>query len=301
MLAIIRIALAPLRTVAAMTALSLVVPASAATHDAQLSGEVLSVPPGGVVRWPSPGTTLCRMAGLVFEAVESTCYYPIDVLHKPGMISLTRQNADGQKETARVRIEPRNYGKEEIELPDIPQAHPSLEDQKRNQREQAVLGKIFLAKERPRQFSLPIGKPASPLPKGNAFGVDRVFNGKPAPQPHMGSDYPVSVGSPVVAAADGTVVLAEDLFYPGQAVIIDHGHGLMSMYFHLSEIKAQAGQSIKKGTPIGLVGSTGRATGPHLFFALRWHNSRIDPQWLLNDPTRMPTVAKRPDDKVARR
>ena len=98
----------------------------------------------------------------------------------------------------------------------------------------------------------------------------------------MGADYSLSQGSHVQAVAEGTVVLAEDQFYPGDAMYIDHGGGLISMYFHLSEIKVMAGQEVKKGDTVGLVGTTGRSTGAHLFFGVRWHNARINPQFLLD-------------------
>jgi murein DD-endopeptidase MepM/ murein hydrolase activator NlpD len=91
-----------------------------------------------------------------------------------------------------------------------------------------------------------------------------------------------------LSVADGTVGVAEDLFFTGKAVFVDHGNGLVSMYFHLSEIKVQAGQDVKKGETLGLVGATGRLTGPHLHFGARWHNARIDPQFLLDDPAKIP-------------
>jgi murein DD-endopeptidase MepM/ murein hydrolase activator NlpD len=137
---------------------------------------------------------------------------------------------------------------------------------------------------------LPLGSPANPLPKPKTFGWDRIFNGKPAAQPHMGADYALPTGTPVFTVADGTVVIAEDLFYPGNAIFIDHGDGLVTMYFHLSEIQVQAGQEVRKGDKVGLVGSTGRATGPYLYFGIRWHKARIDPQFLLEDPAKIPSV-----------
>ena len=98
------------------------------------------------------------------------------------------------------------------------------------------------------------------MASGKAFGVNRVFNGKPAPQPHMGTDYLTPAGTPVIAAADGMVALAQDLFHPGNAVFVDHGDGLITMSFHLSEIAVQAGQAVKKGELLGKVGTTGRST-----------------------------------------
>ena len=100
---------------------------------------------------------------------------------------------------------------------------------------------VWKSKERPAEFTLPLGAPAKPLPAGKSFGVKRVFNGRAASQPHTGSDYATPVGTPVLAVADGTVVVAKDLFFEGNAVFTDHGNGLVSMCFHLSEIKVRAG------------------------------------------------------------
>jgi murein DD-endopeptidase MepM/ murein hydrolase activator NlpD len=249
----------------------------------------VSAKPGTVVRWSVPGTTRCSMQKRSWTALLETCYYPIDLLQRPAVVAIARSGKSG-RQLARISVEPYSYGTEELELGDIPQANPSPEDLRRNAREQARIARIWKRKEGPARFTLPLGAPANPLPPPKTFGFNRVFNGKPAQQPHMGADYALTTGTPVVAVADGTVVLAEDLFYPGNAVFIDHGDGLITMSFHLSEIAVQAGQEVKKGERIGLVGETGRATGPHLFFATRWHNARIDPQFLLEDPGKIPAV-----------
>jgi murein DD-endopeptidase MepM/ murein hydrolase activator NlpD len=249
----------------------------------------ISAAPGTLVRWSVPGTTRCRASARSWAPLGDTCYFPIDVEQKPGVITVGRQG-QGRSETARIIVEPRNYGTQEIELPDIPQANPSPADLKRNERERVLLARIFNRKEGAPRFSLSLGKPANPLPEGKSFGVNRVFNGKPATQPHMGSDYPVPASAPVLAVADGTVVLAQDLFYPGNAVFIDHGDGLISMYFHLSDIDVQTGQEVRKGDRLGRVGTTGRSTGPHLFFGVRWHHARIDPRFVLEDPATIPAI-----------
>jgi murein DD-endopeptidase MepM/ murein hydrolase activator NlpD len=207
----------------------------------------------------------------------------------PGIIPIARSGS-GPRQYARISVGPFDFGTEEIELPDIPQAHPSAADLKRVSREQLLESKVWIRKESPARFVLPLGPPSTPFPKGKSFGVKRVFNGKPAPQPHTGIDYPVPLDSPVLAVADGTVVLAADLFYAGNAVFIDHGDGLVSMYFHLSGIDVTAGQDVRKGQTLGKVGSTGRATGPHLFFAIRWHGARINPDPLFEDPAKIPDV-----------
>jgi murein DD-endopeptidase MepM/ murein hydrolase activator NlpD len=249
----------------------------------------VSAQQGTLIRWGGPGTTRCSMKGHSWAALKGACYYPIDLEQPAGRLPVARSVA-GKIKTARITIEAFDYGTEEITLPDIPQANPSPADLKRDARERVLLGKVFNRKEGPAKFTLPLGRPAQPLPPGKAFGVNRVFNGKPASQRHNGIDYPTPVGSPVLAVADGTVVLADDLFYEGNAVFIDHGDGLISMYFHLSDIAVKAGQEVKKGHSLGRVGSTGRATGPHLFFGIRWHNARIDPKFVLEDPGKIPTL-----------
>ena len=93
-----------------------------------------------------------------------------------------------------------------------------------------------------------------------------------------------------MAVARGTVMMAEEMFFEGNAVFVDHGDGLVSMYFHLADIKVDAGQTVAKGVVLGHVGSTGRATGPHLFFGVRWHDARIDPKFLLEQPAKIPEM-----------
>ena len=253
------------------------------------SRPTVSANPGTLVRWSVPGTKRCGMSGRSWGALQETCYYPIDLLQKPAVIEVSRIGASG-RERARIRVEAYTYGSENLDLGDIPQANPSAEDLKRNAREQLRVARIWSRKEVPARFTLPLGPPANPLPPPKTFGWNRSFNGKPATQPHMGADYALTTGTPIVAVADGTVVLAEDLFYPGNAVFIDHGNGLVTMYFHLSELAVASGREVTKGEKIGLAGATGRATGPHLFFGVRWHKARIDPQPLLEDPAKIPAI-----------
>ena len=142
------------------------------------------------------------------------------------------------------------------------------------------------------QFSLPLAAPTASLPKSeDDFGSIRVFNEKRRSQ-HTGRDYPVGAGNPVKAVADGTVVLAADHFFTGNAVYVDHGAGLVSMNFHLGELSVAAGDKVERGDTLGKIGSTGRSTGPHLHLGLRWLGQRIDPQFLLDSPNRLPAIGE---------
>jgi murein DD-endopeptidase MepM/ murein hydrolase activator NlpD len=115
------------------------------------------------------------------------------------------------------------------------------------------------------------------------FGSRRVINGQKK-RPHSGEDIAAPKGTPVLAVNTGTVVAAVDHFFSGKGVIIDHGVGLFSMYFHLSEINVQNGQALKKGAPLGKVGATGRATGPHLHWGIRLNGARVNPYALTSLP-----------------
>lgn len=109
------------------------------------------------------------------------------------------------------------------------------------------------------------------------YGSQRVYNGVPK-RPHYGIDYAAPTGTPVVAPASGKIVFAHsDLFYSGGTLIIDHGHGLSSTFLHLSEILVEQGQRVTRGEPVAKVGSSGRATGPHLDWRMNWRFERIDP------------------------
>src|SRR5512147_111046 len=276
---------------AALGALSVVVGSVpvAAQSPASTAATIEAVQ-GTVVRWSVPGTKRCAMGGRSWAALQETCYYPIDMLHAPGRIRVSRQGV-GPASFAHITVVASSYGTQDIQLGDIPQANPSPADLRRNARDQALVAKVWARREGPARFTLPLGAPATPLPKAEGFGAQWIFNGKPdSSEVHSGVDYALGPGTPVSAVADGTVVVAEDLFFTGNAVFVDHGNGLVSMYFHLSEIRVQAGQDVKKGEALGLVGSTGRVTGPHLHLGVRWHDARIDPRFLLEDPAKIPAI-----------
>ena len=113
-----------------------------------------------------------------------------------------------------------------------------------------------------------------------SFGVRRIFNGKLA-SIHKGMDFHAATGTPVHAGNSGVVVLARPLYYEGNCVVIDHGLGLFTLSMHLSRIDVQEGQRVATGDRLGLSGATGRVTGPHLHWAVRWQGAYLDPAKLL--------------------
>jgi len=114
------------------------------------------------------------------------------------------------------------------------------------------------------------------------YGSQRILNGKPK-WPHYGIDIAAKQGTQIKSSATGIVTMAEDdLYYTGGTIIMDHGHGISTIYSHLENVLVSVGDKINQGDIIGTVGSTGRSTGPHLDFRVNWFQTRLDPMSLLN-------------------
>jgi len=233
------------------------------------------VAPGGVVRWPGPGLLDCSMGREHWEPFAGACWYAID-LERTGSVELIRHSTGGSA-TRSIAIAPYPYPEQRLEVEEKYVEPPARELERIARERRETLRALDL--RTPRRFRLPLAPPLSPLPASSRFGARRVFNGEPR-SPHSGDDFPVPRGTPVHAAAAGVVALVGQQYFAGNAVYIDHGDGLVSMSFHLSKILVHAGQTVQRGELIGLSGATGRVTGPHLHFGLRWHGARVDPKLL---------------------
>ena len=140
---------------------------------------------------------------------------------------------------------------------------------------------LYRAVSGERLWNGPWLRPVAGDKPGTGFGARRVINGKPR-APHSGIDFPAAIGTPVIAANRGRVALVGDFFFPGRLVILDHGLGLYTLYFHLDTIRVREGDLLERGQTLGTVGMTGRVTGPHLHFGAQIGASRIDPAVLLD-------------------
>lgn len=186
-----------------------------------------------------------------------------------------------------VRINHRNYPfqvqdfaypEQHLQISDTSKVNPDPKQLERIQREQQQLKQIF-ARYSPGPAQLDWLKPVQGK-TGSAFGLKRFFN-EQARAPHSGFDITAAEGTPVKNAAHGQVVMATELFFNGNTVIVDHGQGLLSLYCHLSQIQVQLGQQLTQGQVLGNVGHTGRATGPHLHWGVSLNGVRINPAlWL---------------------
>ena len=146
--------------------------------------------------------------------------------------------------------------------------------------ESARLRTLYRARSGERLWRGRFIRPVAGEEPGTGFGARRVINGQPR-APHSGIDFAAPVGTPVVAANDGRVALTGEFFFPGRLVILDHGLGLYTVYFHLDTIAVTEGQLVARGERLGAVGMTGRVTGAHLHFGAQLGTARIDPAALL--------------------
>lgn len=152
---------------------------------------------------------------------------------------------------------------------------PDPEQQKRAEEDQKKLRAIYETVTPERLWDGKFRWPLKDVTTGGNFGRRRVLNGE-ARSPHAGVDFPAASGTAVFASQSGKVVLAEELYYAGNTVILDHGYGIYTMYCHLSKIGVAVGEKAEAGEEIGKVGATGRVTGPHLHWGLTIQKARVN-------------------------
>jgi hypothetical protein len=274
-----------LRFVAALACLCGMPVASAAN--------LVTAPQGGVARWAGMAASECGIYGKRYAAVDATCYYPVDIKTQPATHEIALWDQDGTRHIGTLTVQPADFPQVEMELPESLHRYldVSPEDSARAAAEREKIVAVLNASEGPARFSLPLASPVANLPESaDDFGSERLFNGKYRSL-HSGRDYPVGMGNAVKAVADGKVVLAGDHFFAGRSVYVDHGDGLVSMNFHLDEISVAEGDEVERGQALGKIGSSGRATGPHLHIGVRWLGKRVDPALLFANPTTLPSVS----------
>lgn len=187
---------------------------------------------------------------------------------------------DGSVEHRTLEVSARDYDIQRIDGLSPSKVTPGEEALRRIQRENALIAEARRVDAARTDFTRPFIRPA-PGPVSGVFGSQRILNGKPR-RPHYGVDYAAPEGTPVKAPAPGVVTLVhEDMYYSGGTVILDHGHGISSVFIHLSRIDVAEGRRLARGEVLGAVGKTGRATGPHLHWGVNWFDKRLDPALLL--------------------
>lgn len=205
-----------------------------------------------------------------------------DVEAKPGVAMVLIRVVTGEgvasERQVEVRIRAKAFKKESFTVAaEFDQFTPDLLD--RIRREQQQFARAYAASTPERRWEIPFVPPV-PVEVTSPFGYRRVINGTPR-SPHTGTDLKAAAGTEVLATNHGRVVLTGDFYFAGKSIVVDHGAGLLTMYFHLSEIKVEQGTEVRKGAVIALSGMTGRVTGPHLHWGARSTGGRVDPLQLI--------------------
>jgi murein DD-endopeptidase MepM/ murein hydrolase activator NlpD len=185
-----------------------------------------------------------------------------------------------EKEVLVLPIALREYDIERVDGLPPKTVTPDPEALERIREEGAMVSSARARRDHRTDYAEGFAWPASGRISG-VYGSQRVLNGEPR-RPHYGLDIAAPKGNPVYAPADGIITMAHpDMYFSGGTLILDHGQGLSSSFLHLSKILVETGTTVKKGDLIAEIGSTGRASGPHLDWRMNWLNRRVDPELLV--------------------
>ncbi|WP_175651136.1 peptidoglycan DD-metalloendopeptidase family protein [Pseudomonas sp. Marseille-P9899] len=233
--------------------------------------------PGGVAvvdLGPSAQPLTARFDGkpvlVVKEQDNWLAIVGIPLTQKPGAASLTQGSR-----TLNFNVGSKKYQEQHITLKNQRQVNPNPADLKRIDAELAEQLKAYRSFSPGTPSNLLLDKPVSG-PLSSRFGVRRFFNGEER-NPHSGLDFAVPAGTPIKTPANGKVILTGNYFFNGNTVFVDHGQGFISMFCHLSKIDVKTGRVLSRGAVVGKVGSTGRATGPHMHWNISLNDARVDP------------------------
>jgi len=188
---------------------------------------------------------------------------------------------NGNKEKVIKKVFKRKYKIQRIDGLEESKVTPPEEVYKRIKEENSKIGEARAINSNLIFFKDKFVMPVEGIITG-VYGSQRILNGKPR-WPHYGIDIAAEQGTMILSSASGVVTMAEDdLYYTGGTIIMDHGHGISTIYSHLESVLVSVGDQINQGDVIGTVGSTGRSTGPHLDFRVNWFQTRLDPMSVLN-------------------
>ena len=238
-----------------------------------------AVVPGGIYRWTPPvKATDIRFNARPVMRMQDQVLVGIPLSQPLGSAALTYQVAD-EAVSHTFNIVDKAYTEQHITLQNREMVNPNPKQLARireeSQRQRALYLRYSDAPTPTSGFIQPLQGRISSL-----FGHRRFFNGQPR-NPHSGLEIAAPSGTEISAPAAGEVTLVDDLYYNGKTIFLDHGQGLVTMYCHLSASLITEGERVEQGDVIGLVGATGRVTGPHLHWSVSLNGYRVDPQSMM--------------------
>jgi murein DD-endopeptidase MepM/ murein hydrolase activator NlpD len=204
----------------------------------------------------------------------------IDLATTPGRygISIVMGPLEQDRFTHRVTIAPKSFRTRTLKV-DPSFVNPPADAEARIAADAERLLRLWTSSAESPLWSGPFIRPVAD-PANSAFGTRSIYNGQPR-SPHSGADFSSAAGTPVKSPNAGRIVLADDLYFTGNTVVIDHGAGLFSLFAHLRSINVRESDMVTIGAVVGEVGATGRVTGAHLHWAVRANDARVDPLSLL--------------------
>lgn len=231
---------------------------------------------GGFIRGLAPdGTVNATLGDQMIEIAEDGTFFAAFDRDSPANVTLTAQLESGQSVSENLIIGPRDWQIERVNVAKRALRNPEAYWRQREPEYNAIVAaraKETGAQGWKQEFIWPVSGRIS-----GRFGRQRIYRGEPGSY-HSGVDVAMPTGTPFVAPADGVVILARTGFsLEGGLLMIDHGNGLNSAFLHCHRIHVKEGDSVRQGQHIGDIGATGRATGPHLHWGLKWHDARFDP------------------------
>lgn len=245
-----------------------------------------SLVPGGIAVVPTRGDAVLgsyRDQRILLARFGEEQYaiigIPLDA--EPGTQQFEITSRNGEESLLRFEVVHKQYRERHLTIANERQVNPNAEDMERIGRESVEMRQAFSNWTESLTPDFAMSLPVDGV-RSSSFGSRSFFNGQPR-NPHSGMDIAAPEGTPILAPAPGVILTTGNYFFNGNTIVMDHGHGLISLYCHMNTIDVEPGAVIAAGEQIGEVGSTGRVTGPHLHWSVNLNNVRVDPALFLGE------------------
>lgn len=238
------------------------------------------VVPGGLYAYgPVPPAAEVRFENRRVLVIDDTALVGIPLSAAPGFHTLTITDLSGESISHPFEVVAKQYPEQRLTIANRKMVNPDPADLERIRSESALMREQYLSFSEALQRLRPFLKPVDGV-TSSPFGRRRILNDQPR-SPHSGLDIAADQGTPVGAPAPAKVSLTGEFYFNGKTIFLNHGQGLVTMYCHLSEINVEPGDTVERGATIGLVGATGRVTGPHLHWSVSLNGNRVDPELVI--------------------